>query len=119
MVANPGGTNEAFVRANVHTATLIWHPDNTTIFHEIVNVAADVMITDRVEVTLQTARHPELCATMTGTLSYQEKGYLLPRDPAFKAVVDTWLAMRKADGTVGGLFDRYLGKPLGKPLGKQ
>ncbi|HUD52094.1 transporter substrate-binding domain-containing protein, partial [Parvibaculum sp.] len=41
LVVNPGGTNEKFARAHIHAATVILHPDNTTIFQEIVDGRAD------------------------------------------------------------------------------
>ncbi len=104
VVVNPGGTNEAFVDAHVHRADKILHDDNRTIFREIVEGRADVMITDRVEVELQASRHDALCATMAGTLTYQEKAYLLPQDPAWLAFVDTWLDLALADGTVARVF---------------
>ncbi len=107
VVVNPGGTNEAFVDAHLSRARKLVHPDNRTIFQVLVDGGADVMITDRVEVELQASRHPALCATMTGTLSYQEKGYLMPQDPVWKAFVDTWLALAIADGTVARIFHAH------------
>lgn len=104
VVVNPGGTNEAFVDAHVHRADKILHDDNRTIFREIVEGRADVMITDRVEVELQASRHDSLCATMAGTLTYQEKAYLLPRDPVWLEFVNTWLDLALADGTVARTF---------------
>lgn len=58
VVVNPGGTNERFARANFKQATLEEHPDNRTIFEEIVNGHADVMVTDGAEVDYQSRRHP-------------------------------------------------------------
>ena len=104
VVVNPGGTNEAFVDAHVHRADKILYDDNRTIFREIVEGRADVMITDRVEVELQASRHDSLCATMAGTLTYQEKAYLLPRDPVWLEFVNTWLDLALADGTVARTF---------------
>lgn len=62
MIVNPGGTNEAFAKANIHQATVITHSDNTTIFDKIVAGRADVMITDGSETEYQAKLHPELCA---------------------------------------------------------
>ncbi len=67
----------------------------------------EVVITDRVEVSLQTALHPELCATLPGNLNYQEKAFLMPADPVWKEYVSTWLSLRLADGTVAGAFRRH------------
>lgn len=104
VVVNPGGTNERFVDARIRRAQKVLHPDNRSIFAVILAGDADVMITDRIEVELQAARHPELCATMSGNLTYQEKSYLLPQDPVWQAFVGTWLDLALADGTVSRVF---------------
>jgi cyclohexadienyl dehydratase len=104
VVVNPGGTNERFVDERVAHAKKIVHPDNRTIFTELLEDRADVMFTDRIEVELQTRLHPELCALMAENLTYQEKAYLLPRDPVWLEYVDTWLALRIAEGKVDAVF---------------
>ncbi|MFZ9059823.1 MAG: gamma subclass chorismate mutase AroQ [Steroidobacteraceae bacterium] len=107
VIFNPGGTNERFVRERLTQATRMLHPDNRSIFEELVAGRADVMFTDRIEVELQTERHPELCAAMETNLTYQEKAYLLPRDAAWQGCVDTWLAARLADTSVDAAFRRH------------
>jgi cyclohexadienyl dehydratase len=104
VVVNPGGTNQAFVDAHVRRAEVIVHPDNRTIFDELVAGRADVMITDRIEVVLQTGRRGELCATMPGNLNYQEKAYLMPPDDRWREFVATWLSLAVAEGRVAGAF---------------
>ena len=104
VVVNPGGTNERFVDERIRAATKVLHPDNRTIFAEILEGRADVMFTDRIEVALQSARNPALCSTMKGNLTYQEKAYLMPQDPHWLAFVDTWLALRLAEGGVDAAF---------------
>jgi cyclohexadienyl dehydratase len=111
VVVNPGGTNERFVDTHVHRARKILHPDNRTVFRELVAGRADVMITDRIEVELQSARHEALCGTLDGTLTYQEKAYLMPRDTVWKAFVDTWLELALADGTVARVFRAHQSVP--------
>jgi len=54
VIVNPGGTNEQYVRSNVHHAQIVVYPDNRAIFDEITAGHADVMITDDVEAELQT-----------------------------------------------------------------
>jgi hypothetical protein len=40
-------------------------------------------------------------------LTYQEKAYLLPQDPVWLAFVDTWIALRLAEGAVDAAFARH------------
>jgi cyclohexadienyl dehydratase len=93
VIVNPGGTNEQYVRANVHRATVIVYPDNRATFEEILARRADVMITDDVEVELQTHRHPQLCRALAGTLTHADKAVLLPQgDAQLAGAVNAWLA---------------------------
>ncbi|MFT5710162.1 MAG: cyclohexadienyl dehydratase [Halioglobus sp.] len=109
VIVNPGGTNQKFTDANIHQASIAVHDDNRSIFNEIINHTADVMFTDKIEIELQTRRHAELCAAMgEQTLTYSEKGFLLPQDVVWKAYVDTWLNIRSGDGTVEKLFNTHL-----------
>ncbi|MFP6807365.1 MAG: gamma subclass chorismate mutase AroQ [Pseudomonadales bacterium] len=109
IIVNPGGTNERFVDKNILHAKKILHPDNRTIFQEIIDGRADLMITDNIEVRLKSAQHPSLCATMPGhNLTYLDKAYLMPQDQPLKEYVDTWLALRTADATLSSTFQRHL-----------
>lgn len=109
MIVNPGGTNQKFLNANIANANIRVFDDNTRIFTEIINGTADVMITDLIEVQLQSARHPELCASMGNTtLSHLEKAYLLPQDNKWKLYVDKWLFKHKQAGTLPQVFARHL-----------
>lgn len=110
VIVNPGGTNQQFAESNLKRAALIHHPDNRTIFDEIIQGRANVMITDDIEVTLQSRKHPELCPTMPGsTLNKSAKGILLPRDPILKAYIDAWLEQMRLDGKIDRLFIEHLG----------
>ncbi|MDT0319247.1 transporter substrate-binding domain-containing protein [Streptomyces millisiae] len=104
VIVNPGGTNERFVNENIERATVVRHPDNTTIFEEIVAGRADVMITDGSETRYQETLHPELCAIAPDDpFTFAEKAYLLPRgDEEFRAYVDQWLHLALNDGTYDG-----------------
>ena len=93
VVVNPGASNEAFARSQFPHATLTVHPDNVTVFDEIVAGRADVMVTDGIEVDHQAMRHPELCAAaVPAPFTRLEKAFMLPKDPAFVAEVDRWWA---------------------------
>lgn len=91
VIVNPGGTNEQYVRSHLRRAQLLVYPSNATIFDQLLDGRADVMITDDVEVALQTHRHPQLCRALRGTLSRADKVILMPRDPALAAAVNSWL----------------------------
>jgi cyclohexadienyl dehydratase len=98
VIVNQGGTNQQFVRDHIEHAKVIVHTDNRTVFDEILAGRADVMITDALEVELQTRRHKELCRTMSGTLSNSAKAVLLPRGSALTKNVDQWLQAEVARG---------------------
>jgi len=108
LVVNPGGTNQQFVDAHIQRAKKIVHQDNRDIFDHILNHNADVMITDRIEVQLQTALYPDLCASMTDNLSYQEKAYLMPLDAALTHAVNQWLESARAHGTLLKAFENAI-----------
>ena len=109
IIVNPGGTNERYVEAHIKLAEKVLFADNRTIFEEIVQGRADVMITDAIEVTLQTNRQQALCPAMPGkTLTYQEKAILMQQDPILLNYVNLWLDLRLADGTVQRTFANHL-----------
>lgn len=111
VIVNPGGTNEAFARANFPDATIVENEDNLSIFQKIVDGQADVMVTDAVETLIQELIHPELEAVNAEKpFNFFEMGYLLPRDYIFKAYVDQWLNLRQKDGTYQRVFDEELEK---------
>ncbi|MFB7634262.1 transporter substrate-binding domain-containing protein [Streptomyces sp. NPDC056149] len=110
VVVNPGGTNEQFARAHLKRATLTVHPDNTTIFDEIIAGHADVMMTDASETRYQAKIHPQLCAVHPDKpFTFSEKGYALPRgDDQFKAYVDQWVHLATHDGTYRKYEDAWM-----------
>ncbi|MFE1601145.1 transporter substrate-binding domain-containing protein [Methylobacterium sp. ID0610] len=106
VVVNPGGTNERFATAHFPHAALRVHPDNRTIFEEVAQGRADLMVTDGAEVDYQSRRHRGvLCpAAVPDTFDHADKGYWMTRDPAFKAAVDAWLQTSLKSGA----YDRAL-----------
>jgi cyclohexadienyl dehydratase len=108
VIVNAGGTNEQYARANLRSAQLRVYPDNRSIFDEIRAGHADVMITDDVEVQLQTRLHPDLCRPFAGTLTHADKVFMIERDPALVAAVDAWLKAELARGTPSRLLDEEL-----------
>lgn len=111
VIVNPGGTNEAFARANFPKSKIIENEDNLTIFQKIVDGEADLMVTDAIETLVQEQIHPELEAVNPEQpFNFFEMGYLLPRDHTFKAYIDQWLNLRQKDGTYQKIFDAELYK---------
>ncbi|MFI1159471.1 transporter substrate-binding domain-containing protein [Streptomyces sioyaensis] len=110
VIVNPGGTNEEFARSHLKHATLTVHPDNTTIFDEIIAGRADVMMTDASETRYQAKIHPQLCSLHPDKpFTFSEKAYALPRgDDEFKAYVDQWVHLATHDGTYRKYEDVWL-----------
>lgn len=109
VVVNPGGTNERFDRANLHRAAIRVYPDNKTIFREVAEGRADVMITDGVETRLQQKLDPSLCAIHPDRpFDRAEKAWLLPRDMAFKLFVDQYIHLKQLDGGYAATLKAWL-----------
>ena len=92
VVVNPGGSNEAFAKANLSHAAVTVFPDNKTIADEIIAGREDVMVTDGVEVDHNALVHPELCAvTVAAPFTHFQNAFLLQKDAGLKQAVDTFL----------------------------
>jgi len=110
VVVNPGGTNETFAYARLHSARLVEHADNRTIFDEILTGRADVMFTDETEVALASHRHPELCRLLSESYEPADKAVLMARDAGWGEVVDPWLHEQLRAGTPARLLSEYLAR---------
>ena len=121
VIVNPGGTNEQFAREKLPHANVRVFPDNRTIFEEIRAGRADVMITDDVEVELQTHRHKDLCRPFSGTFTHSDKAILMPREHTggeersaennLRAVVNNWLESEVQIGNPERLIEQFLQSP--------
>jgi cyclohexadienyl dehydratase len=109
LIVNPGGTNEKFARAHIHKAQIILHPDNKTIFDEIVAGHADLIITDAIETRLQAKRHPSLCAVHPDKpFDRSEKAFWMPKDWAWRQLVNKWLDGMKESGELQAKIDEWV-----------
>jgi ABC-type amino acid transport substrate-binding protein len=109
VIVNPGGTNEAFVRSHLRRARIQLSPDNLGIFAALARGEADVMITDAVEADIESRRHPGLCHDLAPPyLETIDKAWLIPRDTAWKAWLDGWLATLEGNGSLQSVIERHL-----------
>ena len=107
VVVNPGASNEAFARSHFTHAQLTVHPDNISVFDEIVAGRADVMVTDGIEVDHQSLLHPALCAAaVPAPFTRLQKAFMLPQDPAFVTEVDRWWSGQVASGAWSRALDK-------------
>ncbi|MBB4009363.1 transporter substrate-binding domain-containing protein [Allorhizobium taibaishanense] len=100
VIVNPGGTNDKFAHEHFTKAPIEVFPDNKVIFDQIAANKADVMVTDGVEVDLQSKLHPGvLCpAAVKEPFTHFENAYLLRKDPALKSAVDAFMAKALENG---------------------
>jgi cyclohexadienyl dehydratase len=109
VIENSGGTNEQFARQRLVNVELIIWPDNTTIFDQLVDGHADVMITDAIEADYQATQHPELVAVHPDQpYTSDRKVYLLPLRSALAGQVNRWLNRVLSDGTFNRLYSEWM-----------
>ncbi|MHA7663738.1 transporter substrate-binding domain-containing protein [Mycolicibacterium sp. HS_4_1] len=115
VVVNPGGTNEQFDRANLHHATIVGYPDNNTIFDQVIEGKADVMITDGSEIRWQVTQHPQLCGVSTDRpFTDAQKAYLMPKGAtALQGRINQWLSTIQGNGGYAAVSRKWLGADLG------
>lgn len=111
LIEPAGGTNEAFVHSHLPQASLTLFHDNVTIFQQLVDNKADVMITDASEALFQQKHFPQLCAlNPEEPLQYGEKAYMIPRDDMhWKLYVDQWLHLSTATGEYARIAGQWMG----------
>lgn len=109
IVTNPGGTNEAFDRANFQHAEIVIVEDNNAVFQAVVDGMADAMVSDVVEVELQVNLHNgTLCKVSEVPWTFEEKGYLLPRDQVWKNFVDVWVRIQEGSGVWNQTLEKWM-----------
>lgn len=109
VVVNPGGTNEAFDRANLKSATIVLVEDNNAVYQAVLDGEADAMISDRIEVELQARIHAgELCIANAEPFNFEELGYTVPRDIVWKHFVDAWVHVQLGSGAWNATLEKWL-----------
>jgi cyclohexadienyl dehydratase len=109
VITPPGGTNESFDRSHLTHATIIVNPDNQSIFEELVEGRADVMITDATETRWQHVLHPELCSVHPEhPFNFAEKAYMMPRDIALQQWVNAFLHLQANSGELNAVLHHWL-----------
>ena len=108
VITNAGGTNEKFARANLKNANIEVWKDNVTIFKQIVDGKADLMMTDSSETLYQQKMNPQLCAVHPDKpFDFAEKAYGLQRDIALKEFADQWLHLLMENGGYNTIFAKW------------
>lgn len=108
VITNAGGTNEKFARANLKKANIEVWKDNVTIFKQIVEGKADLMMTDSSETLYQQKLNPQLCSVHPDKpFDFAEKAYWLQRDIAFKEFADQWLHLQMENGGYNAIFAKW------------
>jgi cyclohexadienyl dehydratase len=109
-IVNPGGTNERFAKQYFPHAKLTVYPDNVTVFKQILDGKADVMVTDASETLLQQKLNPGLCSVHPDKpFQYGEKAWMVPRgDVVFQQYVDQWLHLARESGEYQSISDKWL-----------
>ncbi|GJC89999.1 cyclohexadienyl dehydratase [Colletotrichum liriopes] len=110
VAVNPGGTNEAFDRANLKSATIVLVEDNNAVYQAVLDGTADAMISDLIEVELQVKLHEgQLCiANPAEPFNFEELGYAVPRDIVWKHFVDAWVHVQLGSGAWNQTLEKWL-----------
>ena len=114
VIENTGGTNEAFARNHLTSASLIMHPDNRTVFAEIVARHADVMFTDEIEIALITQKEATLCRLLKEAFEPADKTFFYQKNGHWEDVIDPWLSTAVNDGLPARLLQQALYPSVGR-----
>lgn len=111
VITPVGGTNQKFAEKNFPDAKVTAYKDNNTIFDQITQGKADVMVTDASETRWVAHTHPQLCSVHPDKpFDHFDKGYLLPQgDTVWEEYVDNWLDIASQDGTKAAAEEKWYG----------
>jgi cyclohexadienyl dehydratase len=108
VIENTGGTNEAFAKNHLTSASLILYPDNQTVFVEIFAGRADVMFTDEIEIDLMTQKEPTLCRLLKEAFETTDKTFFYQKNGHWEDVIDPWLNTAVHDGLPARLLQQAI-----------
>ncbi|RII17989.1 hypothetical protein CUC08_Gglean002077 [Alternaria sp. MG1] len=110
VAVNPGGTNEAFDRANLKAATIVLVPDNNAVYRAVMDGDADAMISDIIEVELQVRLHPEVLCIVNpnATFTFEELGYMVGQDVVWKQYMDLFVHIQLGSGGWNNTLEKWM-----------
>ncbi|OWY51812.1 periplasmic binding protein-like II [Alternaria alternata] len=110
VAVNPGGTNEAFDRANLKAATVVLVPDNNAVYKAVMDGDADAMISDIIEVELQVRLHPEVLCIVNpnATFTFEELGYMVGQDIVWKQYMDLFVHIQLGSGGWNNTLEKWM-----------
>ena len=110
VAVNPGGTNEAFDRANLKAATIVLVPDNNAVYKAVIDGDADAMISDIIEVELQVRLHPGVLCIVNpnATFTFEELGYMVGRDFVWKQYLDLFVHIQLGNGNWNRTLEKWM-----------
>ena len=114
FIVNPGGTNEKFTRKLIKKAKIILHTDNKTVFDEILEGNADIMISDSIEVDILTQIHKgKICRFKDQPFkeSMHNIAIMIPKEIGVKEFINEWISNLKNSGKLKEIFDKHLTIP--------
>lgn len=111
LITPIGGTNEEFADENFADAEILRFDDNNTIFDQIEDGEADVMVTDAPEVVWAAHEHETLCQVNADEpFSDADLAYMLPQDDsALQEAVGGWVEEIFTDGTWDAAVEEWFG----------
>lgn len=113
VAVNAGGENERFDRANLKKARLVVVQSNGELYQTLLNGKADVVISDMVEVTLESKlSNGTSCVANPVPFNFVEKGYQMNRDLVWKNFIDTWLHIQVASGAWNRTLEKWFHVPV-------
>ena len=109
--ANYGGTNEAFVRANIKRAEIVMFENNLDVQPAVAAGVVDVMFTDNVEAVIYARQNPVLYAVNPDEpLTREDIGYMTVRDDQpFVNWLNLWLYQMEQKGMMDELRGKWIG----------